>query len=113
MMIGVISAQIFGLGNVALDQGTGVKIDGAHYSPRSSMTISEADLPGARPNRSANRRRSSADTGSGGIGPWGRGRIMPFATNRRYTVWSVATINITINIEHINIVVHPNVGFKP
>jgi hypothetical protein len=52
-----------------------------HHSPRSSMMISERGLPGALPIRSANLRRSSSDTGSGGIGPRGRGRIKPFATS--------------------------------
>jgi hypothetical protein len=79
-MIGVVGTHA-DFCDVLLEQGAGVKVGDVHHSPRSSMMISERGLPGALAIRSANLGRSSSDAGSGGIGPRGRGRIKPFATN--------------------------------
>ena len=71
------------LGQVTLYKSTRIEIQSTHRSPLSSITISEAVLPGTCPMRSANAFRSSLERGAGGMGPSGRGRINPASTRIR------------------------------
>ena len=63
--------------DVVFDQSAGIEVEAIHQSPRSSMTISEAGLPGTFPRRLANLWSSFSDIGGGGTNPAGRGRTKP------------------------------------